>query len=86
MNTKNLIAAAIVSACASAAFAANTAQVDFANTMTPYEVTAQTQAGSAASAGSDAQARNANAGQQTTQTLNFTNSMEPAAVTAQSGK
>jgi hypothetical protein len=83
MNTKNLIAAAIVSACASTAFAANTAQVDFANTAAPYEVTAQTQA---ASAGSDAQARNANAGQQTTQTPNFTNSMEPSAVTAQSGK
>ncbi|TCS36984.1 hypothetical protein EDC30_105206 [Paucimonas lemoignei] len=84
MKTKNLIAAAIVSVCASVAFAANTTpQVDFTNTMTPYEVTAQAQT---SSAGSDAQAKNAGAGEQSNQAVNFANSMQPWEVTAQTSK
>lgn len=84
MNTKNLIAAVIVSVCASAASAANTTQqVDFTNTMTPYEVTAQTQT---TSVGSDAQIKNAGAGEQSTEAVTFANTMQPWEVTAQTRK
>jgi hypothetical protein len=81
MNARKLLAAVIVSACATGAYAANTSSVDFANTFTPYEVTAQNTAGSS---GAGAQAKSAGAGEQALPTLNFGNSAEPSAVTAQS--
>lgn len=81
MNARKLFAAVIVSACATGAYATNASPVDFTNTFTPYEVTAQNTAGSS---GAVAQAKSAGADQQATSALNFGNSFEPSAVTAQS--
>lgn len=84
MNARKLFAAVIVSACATGAYAANATNaspVDFTNTFTPYEVTAQNTAGSS---GADSQAKSVGADQQATFSLNFGNSAEPSAVTAQS--
>jgi hypothetical protein len=81
MNAKKLIAAVIVSACATGAFAATTPQADFANTFTPYEVTAQNATGSS---GSNVQAKNAGAGEQAMSAVNFANTLQPWEVTAQS--
>jgi len=81
MNAKKLIVAVAVSACAAGAFAADAARVDFYNTATPHEVTAQNAGSLAAAATTQAKST----GEQSAPAINFANSVEPSLVTAQPG-
>ncbi|RJG03613.1 hypothetical protein [Noviherbaspirillum sedimenti] len=84
MNAKKLIATVAATLCAASAYAVETPEVTFQNSLTPYEVTAQDKG---VSSGPDIQAANASAGagigKQATPAVNFANTMEPWVVTAQ---
>ncbi len=80
MNAKKLIVTIAVPLFATSAFAVETPEVNFHNSLTPYEVTAQDKSGSS---GSDAQAANAGVATQAMPVVNFANTMEPWVVTAQ---
>lgn len=83
MNAKKLIVAVAAATCAAGAFAADVTRLEFASSLAPYEVTAQT-TGSSAGAGGEVRSASAGASDQALPALNFANSLEPSAVTAQS--
>lgn len=83
MNAKKLIVAVAAATCAAGAFAADVARLEFGSSVAPHEVTAQN-IGSSTGAGSAVRSASAGASDQAQPALNFANSLEPSAVTAQS--
>ncbi|QAU33407.1 hypothetical protein [Janthinobacterium sp. 17J80-10] len=83
MNAKKMIVAVVAATCAAGAFAADVVRLEFASSPAPYDVTAQ-DTGSSAGAGGEARSAGAGISEQSLPAMNFANSLEPSAVTAQS--